>query len=377
MKVPRVGCALMLGMIGALGTLATGGCQRGEPMSEPVQAPGPTISPLGQAGYRLRWRREAPTDGQPIRDIEFLDGRGLALVDATNEVHLLEHDTGRTRWRVQIGSPLLRLAGIGAAEGGLVAVMPTELSLLSYTDGELLERHSLQILARSKPAIINNLAVVGSRSGRVAAIDINRGFDRWAYDLDGEVKMPPVQVGDSFAFVSAGGQVVVLGPDGSSRGRRTDLFGPPGAPPATDGTLLYVASRGQSLWALETEVGGGVAWRVRTQFPLTERPAAIGGRVLASIPGRGFVSFDTGTGEEVWSDPDLQGEVLGTFRNRLMLWDASDRGGSLRLLDQNSGRVVETIELPGVAELYVEGVDDGNLFVSYVDGGFERYSVRQ
>lgn len=116
-----------------------------------------------------------------------------------------------------------------------------------------------------------------------------------------------------------------------------------------------------------------MVWRKRTDIPLRSTPAAFERVAYLDVPGRGLVAFEGPTGDEVWTNAELSGTVLGLHGGQLVVWSGAEEA-LLSLLDPRTGRVVEDVALEGVIEIRTPTFDGGDLYLFYADGRIERYA---
>jgi outer membrane protein assembly factor BamB len=127
--------------------------------------------------------------------------------------------------------------------------------------------------------------------------------------------------------------------------------------------IVFIASLDQSLYAFSAE-GGGLLWKYGTAGALREQPTFHNGRLYCGIPGQGLVAFEGSTGAIVWTARGVHGEVIGTSKGRLIVWD----GSRATLLDAQRGDVIDRAALEGVRSIVPDRFDDGNLYIASDSG---------
>lgn len=310
--------------------------------------------------YRLEWRGFPVMGRGAAPDFaRYLDGGLVAFKDSSNNLTILEDDTGRVRWGYRLGDPLELWLGVARVDDTLVAGGQTEVLLFDIRDGKLLDRQQLRGLANTPPVVIDGNAIFGGSDGKVLAHNLTVGFREWAYQLDGAITARPVRMNsETVGVVSQGGEVIILGADeGDSMGRRDRIFAGLANDPVTDGRTLYVASLDQSVWAFALE-DARLLWRVRTEDRISAQPAVHAGRVYVYVPREGLLALNAGTGDRVWSAPDVDGEVVGKRGEELLVWD----GSSITTLSAESGEVRTEVAVPGVVSVFTSGFEGGALY---------------
>lgn len=191
----------------------------------------------------------------------------LYFQDKNSLFYALDADTGKVRWKNEIGD--LAAASPAYSDGRLFAVTlePGNAVALRARDGKVLWERPLPGRSETSPVVFGDKVIVGSESGDVFALDTGTGKIEWQVSTAGNVK---------------GGLALDQG----------TLYGANYA-----GEVFAIrASSGEFVWQSSTQGGsfsrGG---------PVYSTPAVAFGRVfLGSIDGRVY-SFDADSGELVWS----------------------------------------------------------------------------
>ena len=240
-------------------------------------------------------------------------GYGLVLVGTLKgQVIALDSATGEVKWQAPVGSEVLS----APANNGDVVVVQTQDDHVFGLDAATGERRwsyestpaVLTLRGTSAPVVTNRLAVAGLSSGKVVALDIQRGIPVWE-------------------------QRVAMAKGRSELERMVDIDG---ALLLSGGTLYVVTYQGQ-LAALDLQSGR----------PLWQRDASSYVGVAAGF-GHVYVSQASGTVEGIderstsalWSNDALARRQLSTpvaFSSNVAVGDLE---GYLHLLSQVDGRFV-------------------------------------
>ncbi|MNM92703.1 Outer membrane protein assembly factor BamB precursor [compost metagenome] len=240
-------------------------------------------------------------------------GYGLVLVGTLKgQVIALDSATGEVKWQAPVGSEVLS----APANNGDVVVVQTQDDHVFGLDAATGERRwsyestpaVLTLRGTSAPVVTNRLAVAGLSSGKVVALDIQRGIPVWE-------------------------QRVAMAKGRSELERMVDIDG---ALLLSGGTLYVVTYQGQ-LAALDLQSGR----------PLWQRDASSYVGVAAGF-GNVYVSQASGTVEGIderstsalWSNDALARRQLSTpvaFSSNVAVGDLE---GYLHLLSQVDGRFV-------------------------------------
>ena len=315
--------------------------------------------PFYKLGYSLQWRGY-PGLG-PLADPLYFDVEGelATFQDTDNTLSLIETDTGRVRWSVSLGDSLEKFVGNAFASGRavrtgdladgrvVIAAGETELQIFDAETGNLIDRQRLSDLANTQPIVNEPSIILGSTTGQVFAHDLPVGVKVWGVDLRGAIDNQMVLMDNrSLGVVSNAGDVIMLDIErGTSNGRRERLFEGVATSPVTDGDTLYVASLDQSIYAFGVR-DARRQWRVRTESPLRSQPALHEGLLMLHIPREGFVALDARTGQRVWTTDDVEGEVVATRPQEVLVWN--ENTGEMILLDLSDGDELQRLAIPNI-----------------------------
>ncbi|MFC7240676.1 PQQ-binding-like beta-propeller repeat protein [Saliphagus sp. GCM10025317] len=248
------------------------------------------------------------------------------------------------------------------------------------------------------PTVVGDIVYVGTDSGRVLALSLETGDERWGYQTDGIVTGSPAVVADEVYAASADGTVCALDRETGERRWQYRLDETCRvAPVVADGTV-YAADDDGSVYALEAE-SGRVEWTLATDETAAVAEVAVtSGDVFAGTAdgvvrcidgksgslewtrdlqvavdvegdGDGYCDGDAGPGDERTSylaaTDDL---VVATDGDSLYALEAAD--GAIRWRFDTGG----ALEAPAVAHGTVY-VASGDLSVYAVDlaSGAERF----
>lgn len=325
-------------------------------------------------GYRLDWVGFpfGVSDSRvPVVALSLQD-EYVVIQRNTSAVTLMEATTGRNRWSTELTGPLTKWVGIVRDDenaGRLLVVSESELFMLAPATGNLLARHRLGRVVNTPPLLVGNAAVFGTSLGVVHCHNLVNGLPLWAFASNSSIDARLLDVGGAIAAVSQGGDVMFFNGQGSMVGR-AEVYGPLDCDPGTDGNLLFVASRDQSLWAFHTT--GGTAWRYRTSNPLKGTPVAHDGTLYADLGTQGITALDPNSGSIKWSSPNAHGTVIGMRDGRLLAWD----GSSLATLNPATGDIIEKAAMPGIVTVASDAFVDGNVYAVSDRGVVAKFMVR-
>ena len=326
--------------------------------------------PWADLGYRLDWRGFPVLTGRRGAERTDVFDIGILVQDTQNTITLMDPDTGRNLWVTQVGRPATRFVGNGVYEDSVLVCSDNEVYFLDAQTGTITDRQSIAVVVNTPPVVMGETAVFGSATGEVVGHSLYSGFKMWGYLLGGSMQAPPVAVGQRVGAVSEAGDVLFVRPENGSSSGRASIFGGLDNRPVADARTMYVASLDQSVYAFSGDDGRRV-WRYRTESPITAQPAVAMGMLCVMIPGEGLVALDALTGDRLWANPELSGEVVGSLEDELLFWD----GRTLHALSADAGEVVASLPLSGAREVFCSPVEDGDLYVVTNDA-VAKYSPR-
>ncbi|HEX7055363.1 MAG TPA: outer membrane protein assembly factor BamB [Burkholderiales bacterium] len=298
--------------LGAAAAALLAACASGPSGPQPAE-----LVPLEHAApVRRLWTAQVGEAGrfvfEPARA-----GEAIFAAARDGTVVRLDAASGREQWRVSVGTPLS--AGVGT-DGRIVAVANEEgvVTALDAASGKRLwqARVSSEVLAA--PAVGEGLVVVRSLDNRVFGFDAGDGSRRWVYQRAPTslvVRAPSgVVLDDASAYagfrggklaaiaLSNGGQrweaTVALSKGATELERVTDVLGEPAlagrevCAAAYQGRVAcFDASSGRPLWAREVSTLTGVSLDARYAFVADENGALQG--------------LDRSTGRSVWKQDKL------------------------------------------------------------------------
>lgn len=328
-------------------------------------------APFQALGYRLNWT-VGGTD-RPNSRIDMVDiFDDIVLThDEGNSVIARELSSGAARWSANLGNPLIKFVGNVRLGDRVFASSESEVLILDVDTGALEDRQRLAVLSNTAPAVADEyMLVFGTARGEVFGHDTRVGLKRWGFALNQRVNGAPVMIGRIAGAVAESGQVLLVNPiNGAAIAPVQRIYGGVANRPVSDGVNMYIASTDQSIYAFESTTGQ-LMWRVRTQSRLEAQPTLHNGTLYQYVPSEGMLAINTRTGQRLWTNADVDGEVIAVRKGNLVVFNGSEG----MLVDPASGDVRERVALPGVREIAVNGFVDGELVVVSGNAGLARFS---
>ncbi|MBX9736798.1 MAG: PQQ-like beta-propeller repeat protein, partial [Phycisphaerales bacterium] len=191
-------------------------------------------------GYQLQWSSFAAIQPEGrIEAVDFLDGVIVAR-DNRAAFTAISPRSGDIRWAKLQGYGLANFIGVVKSGENLLLVEEGQILPVSADQGVAVlnsaGRPIAQKLGRvvqTAPLDAGGMLLFGSESGHAVAHVPRAGVTSWQYLIGGRILARPTLLGSGgAAFVSTGGDVVVLSPEVGSAMGRAKVFGSIEAPAA-------------------------------------------------------------------------------------------------------------------------------------------------
>jgi outer membrane protein assembly factor BamB len=273
----------------------------------------------------------------------FADGVVYAGDDA-GRLHALDALSGCERWSFEAGGPIRARATVahGAvffpADDGVLyrldAAKGEEIWSVPVVE-EPVERRppgspgSQWDFFASGVSVAGERLFVGTRDGRVVALNAADGTRVWTYESEGPILAAPAVESGRVFFGSFRGLVQALDAETGEPLWKTDTKGAVLSTPAVAGDRVIVGNRTYDLLALEA-ASGEVAWKDYIWFSWVESSATVRGGVayVGSSDAAAVFAVDAGTGERLWKS-DVRGWAWGqpaVTDDRVYVDTAAQRG---------------------------------------------------
>ena len=275
---------------------------------------GPKPAPLTQIAnaqpVRVLWSRSVPDAGhfffRPA-----LAGDSVYVAGRDGSVERLDEASGRSRWRVDLGTRLS--AGVGS-DGKLVAVATDEgeVFALDAKNGSVRWRARVSSEVLAAPVIGDGLVLVRTADSKVFAFGTDDGKRRWVYQR-------------------APASLIMRAPAGLSVQGDTAYGGFAG------GKLVAIAlENGEPRWEATVAVPHGATELERVTD--VEGVPALEGREVCAASYQGKVAcFDVRTGNQIWARE--MSSVTGVSLDSRYAY-VSDDAGSVYAFDRSDGHRV-------------------------------------
>jgi outer membrane protein assembly factor BamB len=325
------------------------------------------------APYRKVWSTRISDPGTVAGPV--VQG-GSVVVVAAEAVVALSAETGEIQWETArepgpTGPAAIDGERVVFAEGTGARAVVTSVNL---NDGAESWHFDTKSPVVGGVTVEGGLAYVGSRDGKVRALDVESGDEEWSFDASGRAETPPAVAQNLVLVIAEGfktGRATAHALDVRT-GKEEWSFSPEGvaigASAAAVGENLAVFGLGDlKVHALELE-SGRERWSGPSRAPFSARMVpAFGDDVFIADRLGHLYRFDATTGEEIWVF-----RVPGSFLTGAPALIAStviagDTSGQVSAIDLDSGHLVwkEDISARPVPGISVAG---DRIFVSSADG---------
>ncbi len=323
-------------------------------------------------GYRIDWQHR----GDPTTTMREVRSNGDAVfaLDETLRISRYDGSDGTRLWRVPMLESVSRTQGMTylPSDDQLYVAVGTEFHVYDGGTGVLLDRQRLQTATSTRPLPAGRFLVYGSRDGQVVWHAFQVGAPWRSYRIANTIEVTPAISEGYLVAPGQGGTVSCLRLRDASRVWTKRTLADVVAPPAAGAGHAFVASLDRHLraWPLAFDTPTP-AWEYLTRAPLEDGPTVVGESVYQQVPGHGLHRFAAAPmnrpqGLLEWVAADVTGSVAARLGDRLLTWDAER--SLMQVVDERTGDLIESVELPRVSSLHVSDVEGGDLYLGGTGG---------
>lgn len=293
----------------------------------------------------------------------------LYTASRTGMVNAIDAETGKLRWRVEVGTRELPTIGMAASKKHLAVVNGSNVMCLDNRDGKLLWHRKVTTALAASPVINEHFVFVPTDDGRLEALPFNNDdYARPVYAAIGQPVggHPPILEGRSVAWSTSRGMTVAPAEKLGSMRFRVNSESPIMAPLASRGGVLFMASRDGFVYAT-SEATGVLLWKISVGEHIKAAPVPLDEDVLVFTENRNLYRLDilTGLAREGWEKP-MPGirQFVGASRERFYVLNDL---GQLVTLDRSSGSLLATMA-NGLSLRTFSNLQSDRLYVCYQSG---------
>lgn len=259
----------------------------------------------------------------------------ITLVAQTDRgvLHVLDGETGRTRWVVSIGDPRHPSTSASANDKYVAVCHGSKLFVYDLDTGKAYFEKQLGSAPGAGPAMGGDLVYVPLINGRLEGYHLKKPeTPPWIYQASGRCLITPTISPASMNLVTDRGYMYVAMLDQAFVRFKFEAHDTSVAPATFSHRQLYLSSTDGYTYAVH-EVSGNQVWRFSTGEPILQSPIPIGDEVFVATDRAGMYSVAADSGQERWWTPSVR-QVLGASKDRLYTLDDSLRIG---ILDRKTG----------------------------------------
>ncbi len=321
---------------------------------------------LHEAGLAKFWQLRLPLEpGQKVAELFRVDDHLYVTTD-DGYAYAVHANTGAIRWLRRITTGGYRIFRPAHTAKRVIFVTPPAVRQFGRYFGEPLSEMSLNFPAASAPYCDGLHYFLGGLNERLYAF-----YPTWIHGPvwktvgNGPVSSRPVSVNGVLYFAGDRGTIAACRAENKIFIWQRSVDGAVTADLVVDANGVYVASRDQSLYLLESS-SGGLRWRARLNSPLYEPPVATPEVAYQYCIADGLVAVNVAGPNEQrvrWKVPSAHHVLaIGTP----LLYSLTNDGRILAIRE-DSGAVEHEIPAPGLT-LAVPNAAEPVLIVGSVDG---------
>jgi outer membrane protein assembly factor BamB len=192
----------------------------------------------------------------------------------------------------------------GTRDGRVVAINASAQEL----EWEWPDTTGLRGLIYTTPIVHGELLYVGTYSGQLYALTLDRGSERWVYPRTGSIGAivgRPVLANETIYVTSSDGRVYALDATyGDLKWKSEPLADKLWTSPTVVGSTLYVSTFDGHIYALLTETGELLDWSFEAQAGFTSSPAVYEETIYVGSFDRYLYAIEMGSNVSMWKFPE-------------------------------------------------------------------------
>jgi outer membrane protein assembly factor BamB len=191
---------------------------------------------------------------------------------------------------------------VGTVDGGVLAIDASNQTV--KWDHTITPRTTIYTV----PTVDDDLICVGTYSGQLYALTVDRGAERWVYPRIGSIGAivgSPVIGNETIYFTSSDGMVYALDRTyGDFTWKSQPLAEKLWTSPMIQGDTLYVSTFDGHIYALSAETGELLDWSFATQAGFSSSPLVYGDTVYVGSFDRHLYAIEIGSDLPLWRFPE-------------------------------------------------------------------------
>ena len=309
---------------------------------------------------------------------------GVFVLDARNELSMLDFGTGVRKWRAFVADPGDQVLDLHVSKEANVAIVLRSDAIVTVDlnsgipkgmlKGVVKPMQRLQWLARTGGSLAGREFIYGSLGGEVVWHSWWTGLSKRAHRIGRRVAVSPIVAGDLVIAGANDGVVSALNVETGALVWTRTLLGELAAEPVATDTHVWTSTQDQYIRCLSLKNEGRPVWEALMESPLVSAPTLVGSSVYQQVPGVGLTAWEAApenkpSGVQIWTSPGVDGDVLTTTGDSLLTWQW--RTGALSTVSPTTGTLDAALNLPLGTHVKASSTDDGRVFVIGADGRIE------
>jgi outer membrane protein assembly factor BamB len=320
-------------------------------------------------GLRTIWQSTTAGSGTYGIDSVHRIGNDLVVADRNNVLTDLRLDSGEQIWKDGSLPRNETIFGIDLFETNgrdfYYVTTDTDIFVIAADTGYIVNRQNMVRIPDTSVIRAGENLIFGTASGRIVWHNTRVGYELKANKLSSGIVNGPIRVGKNILAASIDGEIMLMSANSGQRFWRKDLKVGVRSAPTASKDAAYVADQGQRLTCMELESGQKL-WQFFNPSPFVGGPIIIGDRVLQFSESEGLSCFEalplnSPQGRRLWSNADIQGEILTALGNDILVWNAQRH--MLARIDSDRGDLKSSVTLPMVSMITASRDAQGDLLL--------------
>jgi eukaryotic-like serine/threonine-protein kinase len=194
-----------------------------------------------------------PTGGK-IWATPVLAGDTIYVGSFDKKLYAINATDGSKKWEYATGGSIISSAALDG-DTVYVASFDRNLHAVNTADGTLKWTFTAAKLFWSQPLVVNNKVYAACLDNKVYVLDAGTGNNITEFDLGSPISSSPVIVGKYIVFASEKGKISAIDTTSNQIKLLTDLSETVNAPLSGSGSIVYIYTHSQNLYALSVESG--------------------------------------------------------------------------------------------------------------------------
>jgi outer membrane protein assembly factor BamB len=333
------------------------------------------------------WQQQIPYRGSGGIKQVMVAGGDVVVVDQVNSMTVFDASSGKELWHEAPIPPREKIFGIDRfymdEEDLLLVTTDTDLYIVGADTGLTVTRQNLAQIPTTPVLKSGDDLIFGTARGRIVWHNIAVGYELKANGLGSGIVGVPVQMDSRSAAVSTKGKVGLFDSKSARRIWTRQLNAGFEFGPLMTERALYASDTGQRINCFDINTGETL-WTYFSEYPVSSAPKIFDDRIIQEVGIGGTICLEampaTGSrsGNRLWQNPDLQGDVVTVLGDDLIMWSAADH--VLNRVDSNDGSIKKSTTLKMVDQVQVatnEETGKRMLLVFNTDGRVQKLDPRK